>query len=688
MSLSPEEQKELELLQAELGDNKPVTETQTGGLTVEEQKELQMLRGELSSKNVDKSLKDQGFNIIEPEASFADKVGSFALGAAEALTLNNLDEMIAGTSAVSDIINDPNKSFSDFSATYDKYKHDARSTLNEAEQSAPGSSAAGQLIGTVATAAIPGGIGAKIAGSTLKSAIAVGTLRGVGKAENLRFDSETAEDIAMELGTEVAGFGIGKGIAKGVSVGRRLASQGNLISGKVEFARKQANALLDTIGVSGKGNFKKFHKDVLGRRGISEEQFMTDMLEDLPIQPDMNPAQVKKLIIDQKNRLWTDGVEKIFNDVDQAIPEGAINSAELRDRLLNDLGLSDQFIGKTEKEIQNIAKKVIPEIMVTTENNVGMRIIDAQSLLNRVKNTAVNRATKKTIDGTMRSVMEETVEKSLNPQAAAQFKNLKRKYGNLAESLDFIEDANASYTDALSKFDKATVNISGQIGALGDILKPGSTGKALERFVGILKNKAPLEYAPSQRLVSLNNVADKILENPDKYNGLVQRVITGAARSVDEFVDTMGTLEATINLEGIPIQRNLDDIRLRSQDIYKLLKSKDEQLANTFDRLMKEGEPEEVAAFMSSAAKLPGSKRFVQPGLGWNVNGKQMLLTETDRAEAKQVFKQAPISNKHKTVALETIEAGIMPPMPPVQQPMQRQIIRQQDKSGKKLPQF
>lgn len=674
-----------------LNELESLSDEQLSQLSNEEREELALLLEQpddepTESVDIDTDLTQKGFTLPEEEPTMFEKAGSFALGVAKGATLNNLDEMIAGTSAIVDKINDPSTSLG---ANYTKNLNSTRMALGEAEKASPLSSGIGETIGTVGTAFIPGSVGAKLAGATLKSAITVGTLRGIGSAKNLRMDQETAEEIAQEIGIEAAGLGIGKLASKGISSLRKLKSQGNILS-EVEFGRKRANALLDTIGVQGKANFKKFQKNVLQSRGMDEAQFMDDMLTDLKISPDMNPLQIKQAMKLKQAELWENGVSPIFDEVDKLIPEGAVKTSELRDRILNDLGLSEQFIDKTNDQLNNIVKKVIPEVLTTTENNIAMKIGDVQTLLNRVKNTALNRQTKKLVDRSVRNVMEETVEKVLSPDAAKSFKTLKRKYGNIAESLDFITDADATYREAIRKFDEGTASLWTRISSLGDLAKPGSSGKTVDRFVGILKNKAPLDFGPSARLFKLNQMADTILQNPNKYDGLVQRTTQAAVRSVDEFVKTMGVFQSTINLDNEPINKDILDITEKNDDIINVLSDFNPQLGQELQRALNINDTETVSKIISNVERLPEAKRFFMdsaPGFT-DENGVRRLVDEVDQSKARNIINSMQITNRQKTMASKIINSGVMPPLPQERMPFQKVQQTKPRINGRKTTDF
>ena len=682
MALTPEEQQELELLQAELEPPKKE-------LAPDEKDELDLLKAELSPEEIDVALAKEGFQIEQPESELKDKIGSMALGMAQAATFNNLDEAIAGTGAVLDTLNDPDKTWSEFSSTYGQKKEEVRQALTLSEQENPIAHGAGEFIGTVGTAVIPGGLGARIAGNTLKSAIAVGSLRGVGSAKNLKLDEEIAKDIASEIGTEVLGFGAGKVLQKAAKSGR-AAIQGKKVVQETEFARQRTNALLDTLGVQGKANFKKFQRDVVAGRGLTEEQVMTDLLEDLDIQAGMNPGEIKKLMKEKQDVLWDLGITPIFDDVDKVMPQGSIPTMELRDTLLADLGLADQFIDKTPEQVENIVKKLVPEIAIETENNVSMRLIDAQDLLKRLNRLTGNRDTRRILDRSIRKVMTKNVSKNLDPVRAREFMTLKRKYGNIAESHAFITDADALYKDAIRKFDESTASMWTRIATLGDLVKPGSPGKTVERFASVLKNKAPLDYTPSTRLAALNAVADSILENPGKYDNLVQRVAIGATRSVDEFVETMGVLEAHVALDQQPLTKDIGSVMLNKDNIYNVLKAKNPNLAKQFIKAVNDQNVEQIGTMISTISLLPEAQRFFAdnaPGFTDEM-GVRRLYTELDQMKAKKIFQSAGVSSLQMTQATEIINGGTMPPLPPQKKAFQKQLMPKPRINDKKVKDF
>ena len=695
MALTPEEQAELELLESE-------------GLTQEEAEELAVLESEghtaeadpssrefveaaqnLSPAEVNAKLEAEGFTIKEPESTAFEKAGSLALGAAQGLTLNNLDEMIAGSSAVVDIANDPDKSWSDMSAIYRQYKNNADAALGSAEATNPTLFGAGEVVGEVATAFVPGAaavskivpgtLAARVAAAKLSNLITVGTLRGVGKAENLKMDSANAALLAEEIGTEIVGFKIGQRLAPGAA---KIAKS---FEENIKIVSNRTNALLDYVGVQGKANLIDFNERVLRRRGVSKERYVSDMMEDIGIHKDMSPANIRKSASIKEGKIWKE-VENIFDEVDVRVPKGAVNGNELLDTITNRIELSDKFIGNREAADKTVSS-LMKEFDIIAKHNDNLTLFEAQELKNTIGRSKISTEVKRDVTSAITEVMETTTERALDPSAAREFKALKRRWGNLRETRGFIEASEAEWQDGIAKFGRGTTSLWTRTKSLGSAFKSGGIGKMSGRFVELLRNKAPVDYPPSERLDSLMKVATHVLRQPGKYDELVRDVAVGATRSIDTFVETMGTLESTINLNEEPLQRTKEDILNKAPDLINVVRKQSPETADTLSDLIKRGDEDSYAALVSSLARDPAVKDMIEPGMG--IDG--IAYSELDRQEAKASIDSAQISNRQKMLHREASKPQNGSIVPQFQEEVPFSvdaIVRKRTDKGKKKVDF
>lgn len=235
MPLTPEEQKEMEMLEQELSP------ADSQGLTPEEEKEMAALEAEL-----------------EPTGSGE----SFLRGASEGATLGFHDEIVGGVEGTADYVRNlfkdvPEKKWSEF---YKEARDESRAAQKKAEKQNPASFTGGQVAGGIGSMLVPGGAiakGAMGAGKLAKGAIGAGKLATGGAVAGA--GSSEAEDI--------------KGIASDAKSGAATALvTGGLLKGAGATARgigkglhKAGNAKeLAELGVS------KSAKKALGKEGREE----------------------------------------------------------------------------------------------------------------------------------------------------------------------------------------------------------------------------------------------------------------------------------------------------------------------------------------------------------------------------------------------------------------------------------
>lgn len=155
------------------------------------------------------------------------KAGSFVSGLSQGLTLGYGDEIIGGMRAGIGAL----QGEGDFSDLYTKYRDEQRGHQDKMRDANPKSTFAGELVGGVGTAFLPGGAvgtGAKL-GKQVAAATGLGAAAGVGYGEG-----ESASDMAKEaLVGGVLGAG-SLGLTKGVgAVASPVGKVANKVGGKV-----------------------------------------------------------------------------------------------------------------------------------------------------------------------------------------------------------------------------------------------------------------------------------------------------------------------------------------------------------------------------------------------------------------------------------------------------------------------
>lgn len=690
MALTPEELAELEILNAELGDEESISE--------DEQLELEMLNMELAPKKITSTKEDlERFTIEgEPEAGAMEAAGAAAMGVIRGASLEFVDEAIAGTSAIIDTINDPDKTWSEIGATYDQAKADTKAAMGLMVEENPVSSALGEMVGTVAIPLAPG-VGAKLAGATLKSAAAVGTLRGIGKAENLQIDGETAKSLATEVGMETLGFGAGKALGFGIKQGRKIAAKASSTMDPIVFARKQANALVDALGVRGTANMQKFLDKAVDRRGLTTEQVASELIEDLEIMPGMDPTDIYSNMKAKMHELWTGRVQPLLDEIDNVnsvVGQGVLDLDTVKKTVLMDLSEADNFIGMESEQIEKIVTKLAP-FLSASEDGARITLNGAQELVNQLGRRTNNVQAKNIIQKSIREQIADTVERysRITPGIGPEdFKDLKRRYGNIAEMQNFVLRERAAYLDAVREYDVSTVGfwakVKGVLTAVSPVGNDASVGKRISRLANIFKLKSPEEYAPSTTLFSIQAMGQKLLDDPEKYSDLAHKVMVGATRGARQFVDALGAMEAHMTLEEVPMEKSMGHMMEYKSQIYKVLKEDNEALANQFLKAVNDGDDHTVAKLMSSLEAFPKFKKFMNDPLPGFVdaNGERILVDEIQQAKARDMVKHSGISQLQRTQAERVIKAGKLPMLPDPAVPFEQRFkLKTRDEDGRKV---
>ena len=651
-------------------------------LSPEEMQELEELRGlELSS---DEQSELEELRALEAPAS---KTETVIAGGLQGLTLGHSDEIAAAVGTAKDVIFDENLGLSDISAVYNKRVNEERSNLKKLEKANPTLYMGSEIIGGVASTLVPGGIGAKLAANTLKTAVATGSIAGLGFSEG--FDPGS---IAIGAAGGAVGLGVGRVIGKQLG---KFQKPGRLRKA-AELERKKANLLLKTVGVDGKADMNKLGKS-LRFRNLSMEQFTDDLFKDLDITPEMDTKAVHNLIKSKKDDLWNNTISPIFEQADAELPEGAINPKEILEDLQSQF--SDFFLDATDDKIVRSIERVVPRIQEAAEQGRGMTFNEIQGL-KRALGRKIS-ATSQTDANEMRRITNMVLREHEDEGLRQVFGDNKvimaarRRYGNLAEIDEQVSNTLVSEATDSLRSDVSIEKMKNGIKTILNITSPrksfaeglSSIAHPTERIDALANwlRGGPDISMPAKWANSVSKIADKMKNQPGLMSKHADRIFASAGRKTEDFMQTLGIVESYIDLEENPIQRNSADILSRSPQILNIVNDFSPELGQQLQQGYENGDESLIKDILSTVSRLPGAKRFVEPGLG--IDGK--VANETDIAEAKQAIKTAPVSSMQKLQHMKNlVQDGIVPQFQPEEPSISEQAVKRRNENGRKQVDF
>jgi hypothetical protein len=307
MPLSPQEQRELEALEQEVGGTSPFA-----GLSEEEQAELEQLEQEVGATTTPPAGPQSA--ISEAEAA--------ARGAAQGFTFGFSDELAGVAGAISE------GDYANFLKHYRRKRDEARREHAEAQEVHPKSYLAGEVAGGIVGAFVPGlgwvGSGGKAAVAASKAAgTAAGTAAvkagakagAVGGAKSgAVYGAGKAEELEDVPGEAIVGAGVGA--AGGAALGAVFTKAGQYLRNKQQ---------IEEAGTQAVQADKPFSDDVLDAMGRSETPIDMQLVEELIEQhPKAKFPGIERAARDNQFVLAITG-KKSHEKVDDALRQKAID---------------------------------------------------------------------------------------------------------------------------------------------------------------------------------------------------------------------------------------------------------------------------------------------------------------------------------------------------------------------------
>lgn len=622
MALTPEEQKELNELEA--------LEAQSSNLTPEEQIELDELEA-LEAQSVNNKV---------------SAMDTFKETALQGITFGASDEIEAGIKAAIDIgnkaINDPNlPSWSDLTASYNRYQNEAQDRVENVRAANPTVGFIGDMVGSAAALAVPGAA-TKLAGTALRAALTGGFSGMMGTRDKFTWKA-------------IVNAAVG---ATGGAVGQKIGTKVAELS-QVRSEILKNKSIYDAVSDIGTVSNKHKLLNKIAARGLTEDDFMSHIHKNILIEAGESTDDVIKKVSLGRRNLYSK-IKQIYSEVDKVNPEGVILGPQAKSRLETKLVSEFNF---DEKELPKVIKRFIPELDTHLDNQL-ITLDDFDKLMNRVSSRIISSSDENAV-ALSRSIREES--QSILSESANKIipSNVKLEFDqNIEElfSLSNLDDLLAISSDATqrnaSKYGGDILNLMSSIAGQG-VEKLRTPGGAIRVFVSAATLGASEFLLNAGKRVGLGRLALKMQAAPARYTEFTKRMAAAAMEdNADEFVKVLGIADAQAKLEDFPLSRSTDDLIARYSDIRGILQDKDPMLSSELDRMMKTGNTKGIQSFMSNLSRHPESSGLIQSGIGWD----GMISTEQDEIEIKKILKHAKINSTQRAQLLRNMnETRIIP---------------------------
>lgn len=485
MPLTPEEQKELEALEAEFAG-------ESSGLSAEEEAELAALEKEFGEPG-------------QAEAAVR--------GAAEGASLGFYDEIVGAVNAPIDVLTSRLAAWAEgvkpedidapsMGDAYTQHRDEARTAQKTAEKAHPGTFTAGQVAGGIGSMLVPGGAAAKgvaSAGKLAKGATAAGKLAGTGALAGMGSSEATdvkgiAQDAASGAGTALATGGALKGLgAAGKGLGK-LAKTGS------EQVQKRA------LGLTGRAGKQ------LGRENVQDATKLARQHEIL--------TGDKLKTVDRANQaLRTIGTK--FDDLwSKYMPDNQpqFNPQNVAQRIDNEVTKATKY--STGPDQQKIVTKLVKNIKQIRPDDVAeLSNLKRQIGESTQKGDDVSRA----LYGKVYSIINDEIEKKLSqsagklgPEAVKELRSANKQYRLLKTIRDQAVTKEHQAGTMLGRLQDVGVGGALAAGGMAPYSIPAIVGSALarkygptalSRIQGVLERGGPAAEK-MKKLIDAGNLSD------------------------------------------------------------------------------------------------------------------------------------------------------------------------------------
>lgn len=622
----------------------------------------------------------------KPDISYVE---SALRAGAQGLSWNSVDEVVSALKTATDVVFDPNLHIKDSGAIYDKYKQNVKQYRDDdkaAMDANPSTYFAGEVAGGIASTALPFGLGAKLAGNSLKGAIALGTTAGF-------FQTDLTDGVGLD---DVASVGLGAaGGAVGYKLGKWIGSKTIEKDADIKIKmlakadQDKAGAVFKAIGMKGTAPYEKMD-EILQKFQLTHTELAQKFIDDLPIRPTDNPRDIRTTISKYTNDLWNNKITPVFSDIDKTHPEGVIPAKDFLAELKADL--TDVLIAKSDDEIDKVSKRISSYVADKAEKGENITMTKLQEIkagigkrLKSVTNSEVSDV-RRSANTTIRQYQDKIITQVYgdSPDILAQVQATRRDYGIYKEVNDFMDSAVANYDKDRFSVSSGILNVKEKIRALGNVLRSSNTGATVvgtaAQAVGKVLGGINDPTLPAKNLVSLKKIEEKILAEPGRYEAMAGRILSSASRSGADFLKELSFFESVSDLRDLPMERTTDSIIKNVSNISNILGSTDPALAMKFKQAVESNDTHTIKSMMSTLARFPGLKEYIQPGIG--IDGE--AVTDADKAEYKASVKNSPLGSVAKAKMLKQFQqdARIVPIQPPQQPNLPQRVLQNRRSAG------
>ena len=490
----------------------------------------------------------------DPNTFEATGVDALGVGGLQGMTFGFGDEAIGGVQAALDVLKGDAR-FADIAERYKHHRDTAREAFGEVQKQRPKTYLAGEVVGGVATSAVPGLNAAKGANALVRTGKAVGTGAAYG------YGSSDAEDLKGQLvDTALGGAGgavgqvggelLEKGITKlrGPSA-RAMVKAGDAIpSGASPTANRVADSLEDFAHNRATKQAGAMLKDYRGMKQMGTLEDTGRYLLDMGV---VTPGASYDTIASRAGAIADDAgasIGALFKGLDDRFDDLA-TSPHFRHALPTGERVADRI----EKEIINqfgddqTMKAALGPIyeQLTQYRQLGNAPMPLGKLQNFKRNLDKFLKFDKTGSPStemlkdVRKIIKQEIERSVDDLAKAagkngdqivdvlaQYKQAKKTYGIMKRVKDMASDR--SLRDEANRFVSPSDYIAATAGFVGggdDFEERGLTGVAL-----LMANRVGRKYGSGVAAKMAKRLAPHLRNIPSTGRG-VQRVVSKAAQA-------------------------------------------------------------------------------------------------------------------------------------------------------------
>jgi len=626
-------------------------------LTPEEQQELQKLEAEEAAYAKSPVEEEAQESALNPEAAGlsprdrvpltdGDALAAIATGGGEGLTRGGLAEASGHVQASGSVAfgDTPMEAYGE---AYAKHRNETQDEMDRLEAKHPYlynlSNIAGSFIGA------PG----SITGAVAQGGIAAFNYARPAKRSDVLTLSEGMQEAAL-------GMGIDAGFAAIPVVGGVASRKGKKFA-KPLTDKLMAGTLGESLGIVNK--YKEQLTSKLRHTGRKVEEWAEEMLSLKT--PDgealLSPKQTYSETLDKVSDIKDDTGRKIGSIVDDVSDnvkdiDGDDIYKNIYTEYLSDMLHADEAdIKQAGMALDGYLKKILYKENVTTKMTQKGDILEkvqevsqepvnlSLSRIQKLKNDTAsflmsNKGVKKEFSnmndankakikdrlvgiytGIIDGKVEQHLKKSGDDLAYGSWKSLKTTYGDVSFAKKALEDKiDKIDTPGVVSMIRNSLNYQGFV--LGGLLyKAGLPGEASVAGGMALNQVIKSPGFPATMTVKLQQISDSLARNPKKNSNLATRLFAAAGMSSKILGDTIEHVHAEVSLGESPLSRSSVELYKRQDEVLNLLHSKNKlKEAHALRTLLDDNNPEGTANLIHSLAGTPELKSFFEGGIGWD----------------------------------------------------------------------